>query len=49
MQVGKESRSEPLVNEDPSMLGIVGELNDVAMAVVGFKEMSLRAAAHFSQ
>ena len=30
------------------MLGIVGELDDIAAAVIGFKQMSLGAAAHFA-
>ena len=37
-----------LVDENPAVLRVILKLDDVIVAVVGFQQMSLRAASHLS-
>ena len=47
-QVMQERRGDPFIDQDPAMLRIVVELNDVGMAVGGFHQVGLRSSAHLA-
>jgi len=49
LQVLDQARRDPLVDQDAQVLGIFAEFGDVKMAVAGFEQVGLRAAAHVSQ
>src|SRR4051794_9827566 len=44
----EKTSAQPLINEDPAVLGIVAELDDVEAFVVCFNQMGLGAAPHLS-
>ena len=48
LQVLENSRGERFVDQDAAVLGVVAELDDVPMAVVGLEELGLSASSHFS-
>src|SRR5581483_1494308 len=48
LQVTKERAGKPLINENPAVLRIVGELYDVKRSVFGLHQMSLSASTHFA-
>jgi len=49
LQVLDEAGRDPLVDQNPQMLGILAELGDIEIAVAGFEQVGLRAAAHVSE
>jgi len=48
LQVGENGGGQELVDEDAAVLGVILKLDDVEVAVVGFEQMGLGAAAHFA-
>ena len=46
LQVLDEAGRDPLVDENAQVLGILAELGDIEIAVAGFEQVGLRAAAH---
>ena len=49
LEVGQDALGDPFVDERPQALGVVGELDDIVMAIGCGKEMSLRASAKGAQ
>ena len=47
-EVAEESRSDPLVHQNPPVLRIVEKLHNVEVRVTGFDQMRLRSAAHLA-
>src|SRR3954469_15418832 len=48
LQVAQKDRGDQLVNQDPAMLRVVEELDDVKATVIPLDQVSLSASAHFS-
>ena len=48
LQVMEEGGGQPFIDQNPAMLGIIAELDDVEVAIVAFEEVGLRSTAHFS-
>jgi hypothetical protein len=48
LQMRKDLRSDCLVHENSAVLEVILKLDDVEVAIVGFQQMSLSAAPHFS-
>jgi len=49
LQVLEKYRGDHLIDQDAPVLGVFYEFDDVEITIVGFDEMSLRAAAHLSK
>jgi len=49
LQITKEHRRDPLVDEDSAVLRIILRLDDVEVTVVSLDQMRLRAAFHPAQ
>src|SRR4051812_6080608 len=47
-EVRKNFSGNPFVDENAAMLRVILELDDVAVPVVGFKQMRLSAASHLT-
>ena len=48
LQIAEQSGTERLVDQNAAVLGVVAELDDIPLTVVGLQQMGLGAAAHFS-
>ena len=48
LEIAQQGGAERLVDQDPPVLGIVAELDDVPFAVVGLQQVRLGASTHFS-
>lgn len=46
LQIAQKRSREPFVNQDPAMLRIVGEFDDVISRVLTFDQVSLSTAPH---
>ena len=42
----KNFTGDPLIHENSAVLGVILELDDVVVAIVGFQQMRLGAASH---
>ena len=49
LQVSQKYSRNPFVDENPPVLRIVEELDDVIVSIVGLQQVRLRSAAHFAQ
>lgn len=49
IEVGEQNGGDVLIDKDAAVLGIVGEFDDVMMAIGGFHEEGLGAATHAAQ
>jgi hypothetical protein len=47
LQVVEEGGGDPFVDQNPAMLGIIAELDDLEVAVIALEQVGLRTAAHF--
>jgi hypothetical protein len=48
LEILQKRRRKQFVHQNPAMLGVVAELDDVPMAVVRLQQMGLGASSHFS-
>jgi hypothetical protein len=48
LHVLQEDRRYQFIDQDAAVLGVVAELDDIEVAVVGFQEVGLSPAAHFA-
>ncbi len=48
LKVPKKNGGDPLIYQDPTMLGIITEFDDVETIVVALQEMGLSASAQFA-
>ena len=48
LQVVQKYPGNPLVHQNPAVLGVVLELDDVEVAVIGFQQVRLCPAAHLA-
>src|SRR6185437_1874784 len=46
LQMGKNLTGNPLIDENSSVLRVILEFDDVAVAIVGFQKVRLRATPH---
>ena len=46
--MGENFRRHEFIHENPAVLRVILELDDVVVAVVGFQQMRLCAASHLS-